>query len=230
MEPLLRQSIRRRFEMTASDGPVTVVILTGGDPVPTDVLQDLPAEPTVIAADSGLDLALALGLRVDLIVGDLDSVTAEALAAVPDVPVERHPVDKDATDLELAMHAAARRGAERVMVVGGTGGRLDHALANAMLLASPSFAGIEIEWLVGGGSVLVVHGGARLHGAVGELVSLLAVGGPATGVVTEGLRWELNGETLDAGSTRGVSNRFLLPVASVHVATGTLLAVIPHRT
>ena len=150
-----------------TEGGVTVVIFAGGDPVPADVIEDLPASALVIAADSGLDLALDLGLKVDLVIGDSTRCRPQALASMPGAAVERHPEDKDATDLELAMGAAHRADADRVVVVGGRGGRLDHTLANALLLTAPAHAGMEIEWLVAGARSVVIHSANRLHGSVG---------------------------------------------------------------
>src|ERR1700730_8026779 len=98
----------------------TVVVLCGG-PGSLDV-ADLPAGATVIAADGGAELAWMLGLSVDLVVGDMDSISAETLAGIE--RVERHAVEKDATDLELALVAALRFEPERVLVLGGGGGRL----------------------------------------------------------------------------------------------------------
>ena len=96
--------------------PKTAIVCTGGGLADHRVV--VPAHDLVIAADSGLHVARALNLRVDLLVGDLDSVSPEAIA---DTPIERHPVDKDATDLELAIDAAVRRGASHMVVIGGSG-------------------------------------------------------------------------------------------------------------
>jgi thiamine pyrophosphokinase len=114
-----------------------------------------------------------------------------------------------------------------VIVVGGSGGRLDHFLANALLLASPAYADIEIEALVGDARITVVHERARLSGTPGDLCSLLAVGGPARRVRTTGLRYPLDGEDLLPGSTRGLSNEFVEPVATVSLEHGAVLAVQP---
>jgi thiamine pyrophosphokinase len=201
----------------------TVVVVTGGEAVTAGA--EIPQGAYVIAADSGLDLAMALGLEVHLLVGDLDSVSSTALEKYKHVPIERHPVDKDATDLALAIAAAVRMDPDRIMVVGGTGGRLDHLLANASLLASGEYAGIDIEWISPDARTYVVHSFLRLHGSPGDMVSLIPFGGAASGVTTRGLRWTLEGADLAAGSTRGISNQMTAPIATVGLESGTLLVV-----
>ena len=211
---------------------LTALVFAGGDPVPPDVAERLPADDAlVIAADSGLEHALALDRRVDLIVGDLDSADPAVVAAAEraGATVETHPVDKDQTDLELALRAAGARGATRVLVVGGYGGRLDHFLANALALAGPAADGVAVEWMTGAAHVTVVRSEAEISGGPGDLCSLLAVGGPAHGVRTRGLRFALDGDDLLPGSTRGVSNELTDPVAHVSVDSGTVLVVQPGK-
>jgi thiamine pyrophosphokinase len=204
--------------------PDVVVVASGAGPSVA-----VPAAPTVIAADGGLDRATALGLDVDVVVGDLDSVSAGALAAaeVAGARVVRHPEAKDATDLELALAEAVRLGGRRVLVVASAGGRLDHLLGSLLLLGADAYAGIELDAIVGDGLVHVVRGERALRGSPGDLVSLLAVGGPATGVVTSGLDFPLAGETLLPGSSRGISNVFTGTDARVTLDAGVLLAIRP---
>jgi thiamine pyrophosphokinase len=209
-----------------SNGPA--VVFAGGDPVPEEVRDLLPHEALVVAADSGLDLARRLGVAVDLVVGDFDSADPAGLAAAAaaGAVLERHPVDKDATDLELALDAVLRLGRSPVRIVGGAGwDRLDHLVANVLLVASPRYAPLRLAWWVKGAELAPVHGRLDLVGRPGDLVTLLAVGGPATGVTTRGLRWPLLGETLTPGSTRGVSNEFSTEDATVSVESGVLVAI-----
>jgi thiamine pyrophosphokinase len=213
----------------SSKGEVALVF-AGGEPriLPVD-RELLEGSPMVIAADSGLQHALALELHVDLVVGDLDSAEPGAVAAAVAAGAEvlRYPTAKDATDLELALVAARAHGARRLVVVGGGGGRLDHLLGNLLLLAAPAFSDLTIEALVPGARVTAIHRHAVLRGEPGTLCSLLAVGGPAGGVTTEGLRYPLRDDELRPGSTRGVSNELLDRVATVTVRHGSVLAVQP---
>lgn len=206
-----------------------VVVLAGGDPVRPPLPRPLPRADAVIAADSGLAAAEGLGLSVDVVVGDLDSVEPAQLAAAraAGVRIEVHPRDKDRTDLAIALDTAIDSGAEAITVVGGAGGRFDHLLAGALLLASPSYADAEVTAVMGPAVVTVVRGERRLHGRSGEIVGLVAVHGPARGVTTQGLAYPLIDDELSAGSSRGVSNILHTDTALVHVREGVLLAVQP---
>lgn len=195
------------------------------------MLAGLPADAWVIAADGGIAHAFALGLTVDEAVGDFDSASAPDLARVQagGGRIERHPVAKDATDLELALGLAVARQPRRVVVIGGHGGRFDHWLGNAFLLAAPAYASVELVARMGAATLTVVRRSAVLHGSPGELVSLLPVHGPASAVRTEGLLYPLVDEDLPVGTTRGVSNVFVDSRATVSLTSGVLLAVQPGQ-
>ncbi|MDE0288323.1 MAG: thiamine diphosphokinase, partial [bacterium] len=118
---------------------MTVVhVLAGGEPMPARRLLDLGSADVVIAADSGAESAAAAGLAVDILVGDLDSITKRTLDELIDggTSIEAHHPDKDATDLELALATALDRGADEIVVVGGGGRRLDHLLGNVAVVTS----------------------------------------------------------------------------------------------
>src|SRR5262249_39916557 len=139
----------------------------------------------------------------------------------------RHPAEKDAADLELALDAAAAGHPDRIVVLAPAGGRLDHLLSTLLLLAADRYTRILVDALVGEAHVSVVRRTRELEGEPGRLVTLLAAHGPAEGVTTDGLAYPLHGETLFPGSTRGVSNRFEAVRARVTVEHGVLLAIVP---
>jgi thiamine pyrophosphokinase len=220
---------------------VHAVVLADGEP-PTRAALDAAwpgwAEGVtlVVAADGGTRSAAPLGLRLDLIVGDLDSIDPIALErlAADGVPIERAPADKDETDTELAVLAAIGRGATRLTIVGGLGGpRLDHELANVALLALPALGDRPARLLDGNVRIsLVTAPGpdgravrADLEGPIGALVSLIPWGGDVTGVTTSGLRYPLIEEALPAGPARGISNLRTTVGASVEVGSGRLLVI-----
>ena len=209
--------------------PPTAVIVAGGDPIDPTVLDRLPHPAYVIAADSGLDHAERLGLSVDVVIGDFDSVSPNALerAQAGGALLEAHPVDKDATDLELALERALSDACTRAVLFGGLGGRLSHLLGNALVLTASKFASMNIEWHVKDATVFVVRPSspATLEGRLGDLTSLLAAGGDVHGIATTGLRWTLEDATLSPGSTHGISNEMTDEVAHIAITDGVLLVV-----
>ncbi len=209
----------------------TVVVVAGGDPPDPDVRSTIPASSAVVAADSGADTALALGLVVDEIVGDLDSVSGAVLDAVVGggAAVDAHQRDKDATDLALAVAAALHRDPTCILVLGGLGGRLDHELANLTLLAGDELAGVDVVIRSGRVTVSIVRPGRRtmVCGDPGDLVSLVPMHGSAVGVTTDGLRWPLADAELPVGTTIGISNELVERQGWVTCAGGVLLAVQP---
>ncbi len=207
----------------------TVLIVAGGFSEPFASLPDLSDATFVVAADGGADAALALGLHVDLAIGDFDSISSDGLAALERAGsrIERHPAAKDPTDLELALDAALDVAPGRMLVVGSASGRLDHLLSSLELLASTRYSAVEVDAVLGTAGVQVIHGSRALEGLPGELVSLHPMHGAARGVVTEGLRYPLAGETLEPGSSRGVSNVFVEREARVSLEHGVVLAIRP---
>jgi thiamine pyrophosphokinase len=206
-----------------------VVVVAGGEAPAAEAAQAVPRGAPVVAADSGVDHARALGLEVALAIGDFDSASPAGVAAAEadGARVERHPAAKNATDLELALDAALQFDPARVLVLGGVGGRLDHLAAALLLLGAPRYAGVDVDAQIGPALAHVIRGKRMLVGEPGELLSLLPLHGPVEGVRTDGLLYPLAGETLEPGTSRGVSNEFTAAAATISLERGTLLAVRP---
>lgn len=192
----------------AGDVGVRVVVLVGGRVAASARLRRSVADAgLVIAADGGLRHAAPLGLRPDLLVGDLDSVDGETLSRYPGLPVERHPPAKDDLDLELALAAALARGARHTLVVGGLTGRLDQTLATLLVVQARHAAGHDHEVDDGRRRVWPLRPGEgrdlplRRH----ERFSLLALD-PAATVSVQGARFPLDRAILERARGLGVSN------------------------
>ena len=189
----------------------------------------------VVAADGGARAAQALGLRLDAVVGDGDSLDPSTLAALrrAGVEFEAWPADKDASDLQLALVRALRAGPRRLVRLGAFGGpRLDHLLANLDLLGHPALEGRETLALDATTRLrrLTGPGSAELVGRPGDLVTLLPIGQDAEGVTSHGLAYPLVDEPLRAGLSRGLSNVRQDRRASVGLRRGRLLIVESHVT
>lgn len=182
----------------------------------------LPAGALVIAADAGLGHLERRGVRPDLIVGDFDS-----LGRAPEGGhVIRHPVEKDDTDMLLAVKTGLARGCGKFLLYGGLGGRLDHTYANLQTLEFLAEHGGQ-GWLLGDGLAATAIRNGRLDFAPGRqgAISVFCPGGQASGVDLTGLYYPLRDAVLTGGFPLGVSNRFTGTAASVSVRDGTLLVM-----
>jgi len=180
----------------------TALLVIGGDAPPFSSIEGRLAEFSFIcAADSGLDALRSWGLRPDLVVGDMDSVSDPAILADYD-DVRRFPRDKDDLDTEIGLRELRDRGFGKIVMAGGGGGRLDHLLALRALLERPS--GPD-EWICRAERVVRIDEPARFRVPAGSTVSVFPLAGGASGMHSEGLKWPLDGLSWDAGRF-GVSN------------------------
>jgi thiamine pyrophosphokinase len=185
----------------------------------------------VIAADGGARHALPLGLRLDRWVGDGDSIDPGDLAALAaaGVPIDRVDRDKDASDTELAVLAAVEAGVDELTIIGGLGGRrTDHALANLVLLDHAALHDRQVRLFdARAARISLVVGPAErdLDGHIDDIVTLVAWDGPAAGVTTRDLLYPLRDETLQPGSSRGLSNVRTAPRAGFSLRNGRLLVI-----
>jgi len=214
--------------VTAPTPRLHAAVLVGGEVRPARRLRDALADvDLVVAADGGLRHAAALRLTPDLLVGDFDSVDPETLARYPGLATERHPRDKCALDLELALDAAVERGATRITVVGGLSGRLDQTLATVLVTQARHAAGTDLTVLDGRRALWPVRVGETRELALtgGDLFSLLALDESAS-VSVVGARYPLAGARLLRASGLGVSN-VALGVVRVEVHAGAVVAAAP---
>ncbi len=208
-----------------------VVVANGAFQHPARLLELIDGAALVIAADGGANWLSSQGRAPDVLVGDMDSVSPQVLHSLDDgrCRVVRHSPRKDETDTELALHQAMAMGATRIVILGATGGRIDHTLANVVLLLMPKLAGIETVIFDGCSYLSIVRRAGLIRGRVGDVVSLIPIGGSAEGIVTEGLEYPLHDETLRLGAARGVSNVLIRPEAHITVRRGNLVAVHTPR-
>lgn len=215
----------------------TAIVVTGSEPLdPAAVaaaagIAAAAGSLVVIAADGGLDHARRVGLVPDVLVGDLDSVSAEGLAwATSTITVERHDVDKALTDTELAVAHAATLAPQRLVLVAGRGDRLDHAVAAIGVLGSAALAAIlVVEGWWGDDHLLVGRAGRGvvLDDPPGTTFSVLALHGPCRGVTITGARWPLVAHDLAPLVGTGVSNEVATPPVHVDVTHGVVTVIVP---
>jgi thiamine pyrophosphokinase len=229
------------------------IIAIGGDPPSPSVVPFLPVDDAVvIAADSGFDHAVRLGLTVDVLVGDLDSISAEGLALAHQerdagrLTIERHRPDKDFTDTELAVGRALASNATRIVGLSGGGNRIDHQLGTLAAFAGAAVHCDQVELWWASDHIRIINGPAEASwttqadrrpgqpmgrddgsSATPRLVSLVPFGGRVEGVSTQGLEYSLTDATLRPDSALGISNVATHSSISVSMTTGILLIITP---
>lgn len=180
----------------------------------------------VIAADGGYRHLAALGLRPDLLLGDLDSLDTPPA----DIEILRYPARKDDTDMALAIREGEARGYRVFRLYGALGGRrVDHTLANVQTLLACARRGLSAR-IVGGGQCITVltQGSLSFPRDMQGYLTVLAIGGPARGVSLSGVAYPLQDATLAPDTPLGVSNEFLAGTpACVTISEGSLLLVFP---
>lgn len=210
--------------------PSFLVVAGGPEPHPERLRGRLPTAPRVVAADGGWRLCRQLGLRTELLVGDMDTLSLSEVeqARTAGCEVRRYPADKDQSDLELAILAAHQMGARRLTLLGALGGQWDHCLLN--LLAPLSLCcelGVWARLLTAEAELyLLPPGNYRLSGQQGARASLAALSPKVEGLRLTGFLYPLEGATLARSQTRGLANVVRDPVARVGLSAGEILLVI----
>lgn len=204
-----------------------VLFVNGELSHPAALQRMMRPDDFLVAADGGLRHLQTLGLTPHLLIGDLDSVSLEDVAAMTarKVQIQRFPPQKDDTDLELALQAVRHAGYRQIVLVAALGGRLDHTLGNLYLLTNPAFHDFQVCLEDGQTEVFVIRQTGTVRGSAGDVVSLLPVEAEASGVTTEGLAYPLRQETLWRHQGRGISNVMLGETAKITVEDGALFCV-----
>ena len=212
-------------------GGTAVVVAGGRVSVGPRVRAAVESAELVIAADYGIVHCLAQGWVPNLVVGDFDSTPMSALrdARARGWEIKTYPAEKDATDGELALREAMRRGADQILMLGVLDGddRFDHALANVLMLTQPETEGKNVRLMDEAREVRLLRSRetGEITGTAGDIVSLLPLSEIVNGVTTWGLKYDLSGIALYRGSTRGVSNELVWPVSQVQLVSGLLLVI-----
>jgi len=205
------------------------LILVNGELYKPDVLRNRIRAETfdlMLAADGGARHASALNVTVDAIIGDLDSFSELEQQGASNTEFVSHPSEKDGTDLELALLYAQEQGAEQIIMVGAMGGRMDMTISNILLITHTSLSSCRVEvWHGEQTGWFIRPPGEDIPGQPGDTVSLIPLGGDASGITTEGLKYPLKEQELTFGPTRGISNLLVEPSAHIKLSQGLLLAI-----
>lgn len=183
----------------------------------------------IISADGGIYNTLKLGFKPHIVIGDMDSIGknikkkyGDGLSGVEFIPALR---EKDESDSQLAVGHAVGMGIKNITLAGAAGGRIDHTLANIMLLASPGFRDADIRILTETMEVFFVDRSCTIKGGPGKLISIFSLTPHTKFIKTDGLKYRLKNERLDLSPVRGLSNVFTGKEAALDFRDGKLLII-----
>ena len=208
------------------------VIIANGTLSETDrLLSKIQQADLVIAADGGAVHLHRMDIVPRVIIGDLDSIPENILSFFKEkqVKILRHPARKDQTDLELCMEYAIDQGCDDLLIMGATSTRLDHTLANILLLRRLAAQGIPVTILDAHNDIHIVFSRLTLTGHPGDLISVIPISDCVKGVTLAGLEYPLTDQTLCMGTTMGISNVFAQKEATITITSGAVLVIKPQK-
>ena len=205
-----------------------IVIFANGDLDDAEFSRQVAQKADfVICADGGVRHTDAIGIMPDCLIGDFDSTDLRLLEHYKEQNIEivRFLAQKDATDLELAVKFALRKNPAEIVILGGFGGRSDHFLGNIHALIPAANVGVSASLLSENAFARLISSNCVFQREQYVQISLIPLTTTVTGITTTGLRYPLHNETLQIGTSRGISNAFSADTATVSIADGVLLAI-----
>jgi thiamine pyrophosphokinase len=208
-----------------------VLIITGGRIEDSFLEERYKKEQysIIIAADHGLMIADRLQIPLDYIVGDFDSVPESILGKYRELstPIKTFPTEKDKTDTQIAIELALMHNAEVIEIIGATGSRLDHVLANVHLLMLPMQLKIDACILDPNNKIYLKNESfiIKKDSQFGDYVSLLPFTGQVSGLTLRGFKYPLDNITLLSGNSLGISNEIKEAEAWIELSKGILLVI-----
>ena len=199
-------------------------IYTGGEIFPENITEKAKAGDIKIAADGGYKNALRLGVKVDILLGDFDSIGEHKTDE--DVEIIKVPAEKDFTDTQLAVETAIERGADEIVIIGGLSGRLDHTMSNISILEDLSTRRVHALITDGNNRIRFINSTSTLIAKSGyKYVSILLASEKAKGVSAEGCKYPLKNAKLQRNVQYAISNEIDGNCALISVRKGAVYIV-----
>ncbi|MEA1967221.1 MAG: thiamine diphosphokinase [Thermodesulfobacteriota bacterium] len=179
----------------------------------------------IVCADGGAKHLERMEIIPDIVIGDLDSMDqyAEIFVKKNRVRIIKHPPKKNASDTELAALWAIENQASDITIIGATGTRLDHSLANIFLMRKIALTGISCRIIDDNNEIYLVSESLTLKGSPGDLLSIIPVTEKVTGLTVKGVEYPLLNAEISMGSSLGISNCFTESQAVITIKTGVLI-------
>ncbi|WP_418550414.1 thiamine diphosphokinase [Hungatella sp.] len=187
----------------------------------------------VIAVDGGLAAVKSLNIRPDAIVGDFDTVKGELLEEyrrMGGIAFEQHQPEKDETDTELALRTAMEAGVNDIVLLGATGGRLDHSIGNLHLPYACLQKGVKASIVDEKNRLYILDQGKtyRFGEIWGKYISFLPLTEEVHGITLKGFKYPLTDRDIRIGTSLCISNELAEKTGTITFRDGVLICVESH--
>ncbi len=205
-----------------------LLILNGEKVNSTTILKLKDESDFILSADGGTDYCVELGIIPDLVIGDLDSISPKTLDILKkkEVPINVFPIKKDKTDSQLSIEYLMDKGAEEITIIGAIGSRIDHTLANILLLKTIKDKGIKGKIVHNNNIIYIIDDELILDKKNGYFVSIIPIESKGVLVSLKGFEYNLSKVKIDFASTLGVSNFVIDEKGYIKVHEGQCLVVV----
>lgn len=182
----------------------------------------------ILCADGGTNYCLKASLIPDMVIGDLDSIFDDTLEQIKkhNIPIEKFPTKKDKTDAELSIDYLVREGFKDIILVGATGNRIDHTLANLLLLTKLNQKGINSRIVDNNNTIYIVDKELTLTKEEDTFLSIVPITNSGIIITLRGFEYELERVGIEFGSTFGISNRIREERGYILVHEGQCLVTV----
>lgn len=184
----------------------------------------------IIGVDKGVEYLYALQITPQYIVGDFDSIDPAVIAYYRNethVTIREYNPRKDATDTEIAIRLGITLGSKEIIILGATGGRIDHLWANIQTLTVACEAGVEAYILDERNKIWVINKSCSLKRAeaYGPYLSVFTLQGEVFDFNLKGTKWPLTYHTLKPCDSLTVSNQFDADTVEITFPAGMLVVM-----
>lgn len=205
------------------------ILVVAGGYTDLDFLRCVISEKEryIIGVDRGLESLDALGVKADLAVGDFDSVPQHIKDIYDEGHIIKLNLQKDYTDTHVAVMEALKRKPEVIILVGATGGRLDHMLANINLLSICTKENVQAFMLDPKNRIRIIDRPVSIKKTCqyGVYVSLIPFTDKVTGITLNGFKYKLTDKTLVRNETIGISNEIEREEGFITFESGELMVI-----
>lgn len=204
------------------------LIIASGDIKDLDLLKrEIFKHEYIICADGGIKYIYDMNVKIDGIIGDLDSVDDKFSKFVNEnsIPIMKFPVEKDETDTELAIKYLSDKGCEYITLMGVMGSRMDHTLANIFLLKKLAEDNIKGKILDENNTIVLSEDYMRIERREDYYLSIIPLTTSGVRVSLKGFYYPLRNSFIEYGTTLGISNRVVDELGEIFITEGEALII-----